>query len=85
MRRQKDRAKADSSGRATQTAAIAASPVDHAEIERRAYEIFQSRGCADGLDLDDWLTAERELSESRASVSDARRAAAQSPPRERQA
>ena len=34
------------------------------EIERRAYEIYMSRGgCAQGDALADWLQAERELSE----------------------
>ncbi len=31
------------------------------EITRRAYEIFQQRGGNSTLDLEDWLTAEREL------------------------
>jgi hypothetical protein len=31
------------------------------EIERRAYELFVARGCRDGSDVDDWLTAEREF------------------------
>ena len=33
------------------------------EIAERAYEIFLLRGAAHGLDMDDWLQAERELSE----------------------
>jgi len=33
----------------------------HAEIERRAYEIFEARGGAGNLALDDWLQAEREF------------------------
>ena len=39
------------------------------EIERRAYEIYLKRGDAGGLALEDWLAAEKELSES--SVTDA--------------
>ena len=35
----------------------------HAEIERRAYEIFVERGSVHGHDLDDWLQAEHELRE----------------------
>jgi hypothetical protein len=31
-------------------------------IAMKAYEIFCSRGCEHGSDLDDWLSAERELS-----------------------
>jgi len=34
------------------------------EIERRAYEIYLTRGGAQGHDLEDWLNAERELKES---------------------
>jgi hypothetical protein len=30
-------------------------------IAKRAYELFERRGCAHGFDLDDWITAEREL------------------------
>ena len=30
-------------------------------IERRAYAIYQKRGGADGLDVQDWLQAEREV------------------------
>lgn len=32
------------------------------DIRQRAYEIFSARGRADGKALDDWLTAEQELS-----------------------
>ena len=35
-----------------------------AEVERRAYELYLGRGCADGQDLDDWFRAERELLET---------------------
>ena len=38
--------------------------IDHAEIARRAYEIFCERGGEHGHDLDDWLRAERELCET---------------------
>ncbi len=37
--------------------------VTEADIATRAYEIFQSRGGEDGSDLEDWLQAERELTE----------------------
>ncbi|MEW6212227.1 MAG: DUF2934 domain-containing protein [Acidobacteriota bacterium] len=33
------------------------------EIARRAYEIFLQRGGDHGNDIEDWLQAERELSE----------------------
>lgn len=32
------------------------------KIQRRAYEIYLERGEQPGLELDDWLQAERELS-----------------------
>jgi hypothetical protein len=35
------------------------------EIEVRAYEIYLTRGGKEGNALDDWLAAEKELSESR--------------------
>jgi hypothetical protein len=31
------------------------------DVALRAYEIYESRGCLDGWDVDDWLQAEREL------------------------
>jgi len=34
------------------------------EIELRAHEIYLKRGDADGVALEDWLAAEKELSES---------------------
>jgi Protein of unknown function (DUF2934) len=30
-------------------------------IRRRAFQIYQQRGMADGLDVDDWLQAELEI------------------------
>lgn len=35
------------------------------EIELRAHQIYIERGGADGQDMEDWLQAERELSEER--------------------
>lgn len=37
---------------------------NHSDIEKRAYELYETRGRADGHDWDDWLEAERELSRS---------------------
>ena len=31
------------------------------EVARRAYELFLARGAGHGLDLEDWLEAERQL------------------------
>jgi len=36
-----------------------------ATIEKRAYEIYQQRGATPGRELDDWLTAEREIARER--------------------
>ena len=38
-----------------------AGPVTDDDIARRAYELYLSRGCEDGGDVDDWRQAEREL------------------------
>lgn len=35
--------------------------LDRDQVAARAYEIYQQRGGSDGMDLDDWLQAEREL------------------------
>jgi hypothetical protein len=39
-----------------------ASP-DRARIAQRAYELYLLRGAADGAAMDDWLEAERELTQ----------------------
>ena len=31
------------------------------EIRRRAYELYEQRGCTPGHDHDDWVVAEREV------------------------
>jgi hypothetical protein len=36
------------------------------QIRRRAYELYEQRGRDDGHELDDWLQAEAELTQSRA-------------------
>ena len=36
-------------------------PLDRDEVARRAFERYCARGCEDGHDLDDWLSAEREF------------------------
>ena len=35
------------------------------DIVRRAYEIYERRGCQPGRELDDWLQAEQEVSQRR--------------------
>ena len=42
--------------------AESAAPFSYDAIARRAYEIYLERGGAPGDPLDDWLRAERELS-----------------------
>ena len=59
----------DAGGVATETAPQNAGDTTAANIDRervalRAYEIYLARGGADGLAMDDWLAAERELQES---------------------
>ena len=39
-----------------------AAAVDRQRIAMRAYELYLARGGADGAALDDWLSAEREMS-----------------------
>lgn len=34
---------------------------DRDRVAQRAYELYLARGGVDGLDMDDWLAAEREL------------------------
>jgi hypothetical protein len=38
------------------------------DIVRRAYELYEERGCEHGHDVDDWLQAERELRASSTSA-----------------
>ena len=38
--------------------------LDPQRISMRAYEMYLARGGADGKDWDDWLAAERELTEA---------------------
>ena len=38
-----------------------AGDADRDRLASRAYELYQARGGSDGMDLEDWLAAEREL------------------------
>jgi hypothetical protein len=42
--------------------------VTNADIARRAYDLYLTRGGEDGYDLDDWLHAERELRDTSSSA-----------------
>ena len=50
---------------------IAQLPDDVDEIRRQAYELYVSRGGADGDDLSDWLEAERIVRSRRGGADDA--------------
>ena len=39
------------------------------QIRRRAYEIYQERGCTPGLENEDWLRAEHEVRNGKAKQS----------------
>ena len=54
------------SGAGLQVTASAADRSDDA-IRQKAYEIFLSRGSADGSDVSDWLEAERQVRSTRES------------------
>lgn len=45
----------------SQATAAIASGATESDIARRAFELYCERGREDGHDVDDWLTAEREL------------------------
>jgi hypothetical protein len=38
--------------------------VTHSDIARRAYDLYLTRGCEHGHDVDDWLQAEHDLREA---------------------
>jgi hypothetical protein len=46
-------------------AGLASAEPSDDEIRSRAYEMYLERGGHDGLDLDDWVRAERELRQRR--------------------
>ena len=56
--------RAEHSSHSQEPATSTIGAAEPADVARRAYELFQERGCEPGRDLDDWLRAERELKES---------------------
>jgi hypothetical protein len=46
---------------APQNAGDTAGNIDRERVARRAYELYLARGGGDGLAMEDWLAAEREL------------------------
>jgi hypothetical protein len=67
MAKTKKRQDGDSSAQATSPAdtgrqAIHGDNADYGDrVAQRAYELYLARGGGDGQDFDDWLTAEREV------------------------
>jgi outer membrane protein TolC len=53
-----------STATATATALETAQTVTFEQIAQRAYQLYESRGRQEGSDLDDWLQAERELTQT---------------------
>jgi Protein of unknown function (DUF2934) len=46
----------------TNSDVVTAASVDlESEIRRRAYELYEQRGCPEGTEKEDWLAAEREI------------------------
>jgi DUF2934 family protein len=57
---------ADAPQPATGRQAIHGDIADYGDrVSQRAYELYLARGGADGQDFDDWLAAERELTNDR--------------------
>jgi hypothetical protein len=57
-------------GTPTFAGASTAAETDRERVAQRAYELYLERGGGQGQDLDDWLSAERELTASTRSSSD---------------
>jgi hypothetical protein len=65
----KPRRKTNSGGVAVETAPpnagdTTAGNINRERVARRAYELYLARGGADGMAMEDWLAAERELTQS---------------------
>ncbi len=61
MRRRRDRIGDDALMRTPERVIIPPAPATPDQIAERAYQLFEARGGQHGQDVDDWLTAEREL------------------------
>lgn len=46
-----------------QTARCSDAGIYAQRVEKKAYELFQKRGCADGHDREDWFAAEKIVEE----------------------
>ena len=65
-RRKTDTGTIDDRGLATATAPqssgdTTAADIDRERVAQRAYELYLARGGGDGMAMEDWLAAEREL------------------------
>jgi len=56
-----------------------ATVIQDEDIARRAFELYEARGCQDGHDLEDWLQAEQELEAQRRFLATVSRAATAKP------
>ena len=57
--------------RVDKTKAVETDSMREHEIRRRAFEIYLKRGCELGRDLEDWLQAERELTNDQSKTASA--------------
>ena len=53
--------------------------IQEEDVARRAFELYEARGCQDGHDLEDWLQAEQELEAQRRFLATVSRAATAQP------
>jgi Protein of unknown function (DUF2934) len=53
--------------------------IQEEDIARRAFELYEARGCQNGHDLEDWLQAEQELEAQRRFLATVSRAATAKP------
>ncbi len=59
--RNKQVANTSSANPASQVKKNSSEPDLEAEIRRRAYQLYEQRGCTPGHENEDWLLAEREV------------------------
>ena len=52
-----------------------ANPIPDEDIAKRAFELYEARGCQNGHDVEDWLRAEQELEEEQTRLRNSPRAA----------
>jgi len=62
--RRKENEREPQQGTPKSTGDSTAAETDRERVAQRAYELYLERGGGEGQDLDDWLSAERELAGS---------------------